>query len=88
MRVNQAGQHDLLADVQDVASVAGFHIFEAADARHVKVEFPGAKTRKGVSEVVCDWALHLADESQREMQLFLFLPAEIRAVVHGVDCRI
>jgi hypothetical protein len=35
MRVDQTGEQDLLAEIQDVASVTGFYLFERADGRYL-----------------------------------------------------
>ena len=45
----------------------------------------GADPTERIGEVIGQWPLDLADEAQRQVKLFVVLPAEVGAVVHRID---
>src|SRR5690348_11684023 len=64
---------------------AGIALLEAADAADAQLERLGADAGERGGEIFGNGALDLADEAQRQVQLLLLLPTELRAIVHRVD---
>ena len=60
-------------------------LLEAADAVDSDCEALGMNARQQIGDVVGDRPDHLANEAERNVELFLVLPAEVGAVVHRVD---
>jgi len=58
---------------------------EASGARQPNLEGRKPDFQKRIADVVCQRALHLADEAQRQVQIVVADPPELGAVVHRID---
>jgi hypothetical protein len=60
-------------------------LLELANPADAKFKSCAYEPLKRMGDVVRNWTLHLANESKRQVQLFVADPAQCGAVIHGVD---
>ena len=60
-------------------------LFELADTVERKCEWIEANSLKRGCDILCNWTLDFADESQCQVQLLVILPAQVWHALHQIE---